>query len=213
MRQHWISTLAEHSLGNFEVTPDIDLRLSRLALEAQTSNAAREELLTLLAAKVERFAKRFSSWKLDPWEYDDVLQESYLIFTDTVQRWKPRYVSGEPVGFLYYFLAVYPLWLSTRIKRMTGRGRPQPVWLPDDHDTVADPLSCEGEALADVVLDDVRSRLGDQAGALLRLRLVSGKSVTEAAQQAGISRRTAYRRWNTIIDLARREWFEDRAGA
>lgn len=40
MRQHWISTLAEHSLGNFEATPDIDLRLSRLALEAQTSNAA-----------------------------------------------------------------------------------------------------------------------------------------------------------------------------
>lgn len=216
MSQHWISQLAERSLGNFEATPDIDRRLSQLALDARVSPAARDELFTLLAAKVERFARRFRSWSLDPWEYDDVLQESYLIFLDAVERWTPRYVDGRPAGFTYYFFAVYPLWLSTHVKRMTGRqprGRVSLVPLPDGHDLTADSVSCEAEAVTLAILDDVHAQLGEQAGTLLHLRLVTGKSVTEAALQAGIPRRTAYRRWSTITAFARREWFEDKAGA
>ena len=216
MSQHWISALAETSLGNFEATPDIDRRLSRLALGARASNESRDELFTLLAAKVERFARRFRSWTLDPWEYDDVLQESYLIFLNVVERWTPRYVDDEPAGFVYYFFAVYPLWLSTHVKRMTGRGprgRAFVIALPEEHNLAADSISCEAEALTLVILEDVHTQLGEQAGTLLHLRLVTGKSVTEAARQAGIPRRTAYRRWSTITEFARREWFEDKAGA
>ena len=215
MRQHWISELVETSLGNFEATPDIDRRLSRLALDGRTSNESRDELFTLLAAKIERFARRFRPWTLDPWEYDDVLQESYLIFLAAIERWTPRYVDGEPSGFLYYFFATYPLWLSSHVKRMTGReprGRITAIPLPDEHDLTADSVSCEAEALTLAILDEVHTQLGEQAGTLLHLRLVTGKSVTEAAAQAGISRRTAYRRWATITELARREWFEDKAG-
>lgn len=216
MSQHWISALAERSLGNFEATPELDRRLSRLALDARASNEPRDELFTLLAAKVERFARRFRPWTLDPWEYDDVLQESYLIFINVVDRWKPRYIEEEPAGFLYYFFAVYPLWLSTCVKRMAGRG-PRggmvAIPLPEEHDLTADSVSCEAEALTLATLDDVHTQLGEQAGTLLHLRLVTGKSVTEAARQAGIPRRTAYRRWSTIVELARTEWFEDKAGA
>ena len=216
MSQHWIATLAETSLGNFEATPDIDRRLSRLALDARASNESRDELFTLLAAKVERFARRFRPWTLDPWEYDDVLQESYLIFINVVERWTPRYVDNEPVGFLYYFFAVYPLWLSTHVKRMTGRGprgRMTVIPLPEEHDLTAESISCEAEALTLAILDDIRTQLGEPAGTLLHLRLVTGKSVTEAARQAGIPRRTAYRRWSSITEFARREWFADKAEA
>ncbi|CAN5205166.1 hypothetical protein BH23CHL1_BH23CHL1_24250 [soil metagenome] len=216
MRQHWISALAERSLGNFEATADIDRRLSRLALDARASNESRDELFTLLATKVERFARRFRPWTLDPWEYDDVLQESYLIFINVVERWTPRYVDDEPAGFVYYFFAVYPLWLSTCVKRMSGRGARGGVIavpLPEEYELSADSVSCEAEALTLAILDDVHSQLGEQAGALLHLRLVTGKSVTEAARQAGIPRRTAYRRWSTIVEFARSEWFEDKAGA
>lgn len=208
MRQHWLGTLAEESLGDFEATPDIDRRLSQLALEARISNAARDELLILLAAKIERFARRFRSWSLDPWEYDDVLQESYLTFLDTVRRWKPRYEQGQPAGYLYYFLAVYRLWLSRRVTQLIGRGRPTVYALPDDRNTIPDTTSCESEAVATAVVADVRTRLGEQAGEILHLRLVTGKSVTEIAHATGIPRRTAYRRWSTILDFTRREWFE-----
>lgn len=213
MGQHWLETLAEDSLGNFEATPEIDRRLSRLALEARISTAARDELFTLLAAKIERFARRFRSWSLAPWQYDDVLQEGYLTFLDTVRCWKPRYEAGEPAGYVYYFLAVYRLWLSRRVTRLLGRGRPADLPLPEDRDTLPDSVSCEDEAVTATIVDDVRAHLGDQAGQILHLRLLTGKSVTEIAQATGIPRRTAYRRWATIIDFTRHEWLEEKAGA
>jgi DNA-directed RNA polymerase specialized sigma24 family protein len=213
MSQHWIHTFIEASLGDFEVTPEIDRRLSRLALDAGTSNAARDELFVLLAAKIERFARRFRYWSLAPWEYDDVLQESYLIFLDTVRRWRPRYVDNEPVGYLYYFLAVFRLWLSQRVSQMTGRGRPAIYALPDDQDAIPDSGSCESDAVVTTIVGDVRAKLGEQAGEILYLRLATGKSVTEIARATGIPRRTAYRRWATITAFTRREWLEEQAGA
>jgi RNA polymerase sigma factor (sigma-70 family) len=213
MRQHWIDTLIEDSLGDFETTPEIDGRLSRLALEARDSIAARDELFTLLAAKVARFARRFRYWSLDLWEYDDVLQESWLIFIDTINRWTPRYEAGEPAGYLYYFLAVYRLWLSQRVSHLLRRGRPAVYALPDDRELVPDPDSCESDAVVASMVADVRTHLGEQAGDMLRLRLVAGKSVTEIAHATGIPRRTAYRRWSTIVSFTRREWLEEKEGA
>ena len=213
MRQHWIDTLVPASLGDFEATPEIDLRLSQLALDARDSHAARDELFTLLAAKVRRFAKRFQTWSLGLWEYGDVLQEAWLTFIDTVNRWTPRYVNNAPAGYCYYFLAVYRLWLSQRVSRMLHRGRPAVYSLPEDRDTLPDPDSPEDETIVISLVDRVRSQLGDQAGEMLQLRLAGGKSVTEIAHATGIPRRTAYRRWSTIVEFTRREWLEEREGA
>ena len=214
MRQHWIDTLVPDSLGDFEATPELDLRLSRLALDARDCRAARDELFTLLAAKVRRFARRFQYWSLGLWEYDDVLQEAWLTFIDTINRWTPRYVGGEPAGYLYYFLAVYRLWLSQRVTRLLHRGRPTVYALPDDRDDIVpDTASHEDDAIVINLVDRVRSQLGEQAGEMLQLRLVNGKSVTEIAHATGIPRRTAYRRWSTIVSFTRREWLEEREGA
>lgn len=213
MCQHWIDTLVPASLGDFEVTPELDLRLSRLALDGRTNPAARDELLTLLAAKIERFARRFRHWSLGIWEYGDVLQEGWLTFLDTINRWRPRRVDGNPAGYLYYFLAVFRLWLSRRVTRLLRRGYPADAPLPDDQDSVPDSDTHESDAIVINLLDRVRERLGDHAGEMLHLRLVADRTVPEIALATGIPRRTAYRRWSTIVDFTRREWLEEREGA
>lgn len=213
MCQHWIDTLVPDSLGDFEVTPELDLRLSRLALDGRTDPVARDELLTLLAAKIERFARRFRHWSLGIWEYGDVLQEAWLTFLDTINRWRPRWEDGSPAGYLYYFLAIYRLWLSRRVTRLLRRGYPLEASLPDDQEHVADSDTHESDAIVINLLDRVRSRLGDQAGEMLHLRLVADRTVPEIALATGIPRRTAYRRWSTIVDFTRREWLEEREGA
>jgi RNA polymerase sigma factor (sigma-70 family) len=214
MCQHWIDTLIPDSLGDdFEATPELDLRLSRLALAGRTDPAARDELLTLLAAKIERFTRRFRRWSLGIWEYDDVLQEGWLTFLDTIHRWTPRLVDGEPAGYLFYFLAVYRLWLSRRITRMLRRGYPPVDPLPDDREIAPDSDTHESDAMVINLLDRVRDGLGEQAGEMLHLRLVADRSVPEIALATGIPRRTAYRRWATIVDFTRREWLEEKAGA
>lgn len=214
MCQYWIDTLVPDSLGDFEVTPELDLRLSRLALEGRRDAAARDELLTLLAAKIERFARRFRHWSLGIWEYGDVLQEAWLAFLDTIHRWRPRGTDGNPAGYLYYFLAVYRLWLSRRVTRLLRRGYPPEEALPDDQEhTPNRDDTPESDAMIINLLDRVRDRLGDQAGEMLHLRLVADRSVPEIALATGIPRRTAYRRWSTIVDFTRREWLVEREGA
>lgn len=213
MCQYWIDTLVPDSLGDFEVTTELDLRLSRLALAGRTDLAARDELLMLLAAKIERFVRRFRHWSLGIWEYGDVLQEAWLTFLDTIHRWRPRRVDGNPAGYLYYFLAIYRLWLSRRVTRLLRRGYPPEETLPDDQERMADSGTPESDAMIINLLDRVRDRLGEQAGEMLHLRLVGDRSVPEIALATGIPRRTAYRRWSTIVDFTRREWLVEKEGA
>lgn len=202
MMMHWLTHLAGESLGNFEATDTLDRELSRRALLARTDHEQRDLLFTQLAAKIERFAARYRGWRIDPWEYDDVLQLTYFVYLDTVERWKPRDEDGEPAGYLYYFLAVYPLWLSTAVRRLIDRRQisDPSVGVTDEHGELADDTPAADDS---VIIDDFCRRLGRQEATLLKLRVLGGRSIPQAAREIGIARRTAYRRWDNIVAIGR----------
>ncbi len=212
MTQSWLNSLAEQSLGNFEATPLLDRDLSRLAIRANIDPASSQELYTLLAAKIARFAERFRYWRLDPWHFDDVTQETYHVFTQTVQRWNARASGPDPRGYLFYFFSVFPLWLSDAVQRLIGRNQPSAHPLPEEYALEPDPVDYETDAVSKIYVDDICNQLDDDEASLLRLRVSNEQSVTEAARQIGLSRRTAYRRWGNVLLLGR-DFCEDARAA
>lgn len=208
--QNWLVEYAERSLGDFEATAQIDRELSGRAMAARDDRQARDELFVMLAAKIQRFAARFAYWSLDPWNHDDVLQETFPVFVATIYRWTPRYVDGAPAGYLYYFLRVYPLWLANAVNRLTGRHRPASLPLPDSPIGDVDPGPYESGVAVRLMLNDLCEQLTEEEATLLRLRVTRDQTLPEAAAQAGIARRTAYRRWHNVVQLSRQYWEEER---
>lgn len=191
MTTNWLRDLARTSLGDFEVSDELDRRLSELAEWAQLRSGTSFELLGLLAWKIERFVWRFHAWDLEPYDLDDVAQEAYLVFVDTIRRWAPRYVQGVSTGYLYYFLEVFPHWLASRVRRWRRRTRPPVVRL------VRKPAAGATE------MPEFCRNLSPEETTLVELRLRGGLSIPRAADEMGIARTTAYRRWNRILELGR----------
>lgn len=196
MPVNWLDALARASLGDFEVTPELDRDLSRRALLARHDSIEREALFGLLAFKVRRFALRYRGWNLGPWDLEDVEQEAYLVYIDTLRVWTPSEVGGEPAGYLCYFLSVFPHWLMNAVRAWTWPGARTVTLLPDERRAVA-------KAADHSMVDDFCERLEPDEASLLRLRLVTGASLPDAAESMGIARRTAYRRWRHIVELGR----------
>lgn len=205
---NWLATLATDSLGDFEISESLDRDLSLIAAGARSNPSERDELFTLLAAKVERFTMRFRYWDLTPWSFDDVLQLSYLVFVSTIERWKPRVPDATPAGYLYYFLSVFPLWLASEVSRLLGRSRPISFSLDaqDTEDLEREPDVADLDGAA--IIDDLCERLTPIDARLLRLRVHTGQSIPQAARAVGLARRTAYRRWHNIVEIGR-EYLEE----
>ncbi|HEX5167273.1 MAG TPA: sigma-70 family RNA polymerase sigma factor [Thermomicrobiales bacterium] len=203
----WLSPLAVESLGDFHLTRQIDADLSQRALDAAGDPAARDALFNLLAFKINRFCSRFRRWNLRPWEFEDVRQEAYLAFVDVLNGWQPVPGREVPAGFGYYFMRVYPLRLTDRVRRIlrTKRNRPATTSLTDADVDRRDPAEMERdiETLASII--QLSEGLDAADARILLLRTTDDLSPDEIAAQAGVSRRTYFRRWNGIAATIRRE--------
>jgi transposase-like protein len=197
MHANWLSALAHDSLGNFDATSEIDQDLSRRALLARDDVRERDALFLLLSWKIERFAGRYRGWRLDPWELDDVIQETYPVYLETLHYWTPRYVDGEPAGYLFYFLRVYPYWLMNAVHRWR-RPASRTVSLDPAGATIATATPEQA-----TTIDVFCRRLHAEEASLLRHRLATGASIPEAAEATGLTRRTAYRRWRRLVQVGR----------
>lgn len=204
--KNWLTTVARQSLGNFETTTELDRDLSRRALAARSDRSERDALFVLLAAKIERFATRFRHWRLEPFTIDDVHQETYLAFAEVIDAWAPRYEAGEPSGFLYFFLKVYPLRLADAVNHMTSRRQPVPLALLEGDRDPPDYSLPESEAIVGAIVDELCTRLPTEQAKMLRLWVMTGRSLPQVANDLGLARRTAYRRWHNIIEIGRRYW-------
>ncbi len=205
--RNWLSALADESQGDFTLTTAIDADLSRRALLARNDPVVRDELFAFLAFKVNRFCSRFRRWNLRPWDVCDVHQEAYLAFIDVLNGWRPIPGGDGPAGFGFYFMRVFPLRLTDRVRRLvrTRRDRPSPSAWSEEGDDRLDPAEMEDavETLAFII--DLSNRLDPADARIMMLRAWDDLGPDEIAAQAGISRRTLYRRWRGIAATIRRE--------
>lgn len=157
----WLSLLAGDSLGDFGLTPDIDADLSRRALLARDDAVARDDLFVLLALKINRFCSRFRRWNLRPWDIDDVRQEAYLTFVDVVNGWRPIPSGDTLAGFGFYFMRVYPLRLTDRVRRvvLTRRDRPSASAWSEVADDRRDPSEMERDIETLAFIIEMSNRL------------------------------------------------------
>lgn len=203
----WLDTLSELSLGDFEMSPDLDAKLSALALRARTDRVACEELFVLLAFKTARFCRRFRGWSLAPWTYDDIVQEAFLAFDDLLRVWKPIDSTHGPAGFGFYYLRVYPLRLTDRVRAILRTRRDAPTILP--WDPGIDVRHEPGNPLSDIETQDILQRICGHLNAadatILLGRVAGNDDMNVVAAAAGVSRRTLYRRWKKIAAIAERE--------
>lgn len=205
----WLSELAKRSLGDFELTPEIDADLSLRAISARADPAERDLLFTLLAMKTYRFCSRFRRWSLFPWEQADVWQETYLVFVALLETWRPLEGNGGPAGFGYYFVQVFPRRLADRVnalvetRKRQGAALPLP-WIPEaDERPVPDVMEDDTETAA--IIAAICGRLNAADAVVFHLSATTELPRDNIASIAHISRRTLYRRWNQIVSIAREE--------
>jgi DNA-directed RNA polymerase specialized sigma24 family protein len=205
----WLSELAKCSLGDFELTTEIDADLSLRAIAARADPAERDALFTLLAMKIDRFSARFRRWSLFPWEQADVTQETYLVFVALLDSWRPLEGNGGPAGFGYYFVQVFPRRLADRINALVetrkrhGAAVPLP-WVPEADERPA-PGEMEDDAETAAMIAAICGRLNAADAVVFRLSAHTELERGNIASFAGISRRTLYRRWPEIVSIAREE--------
>jgi hypothetical protein len=199
----WLSLLCAQSLGDFDLAEDLDIDLSARAIAARSDHAERNHLFPLLATKINRFVLRFSRWDLEPWEFDDVRQQTFLVFEDVLTTWEPLDLGGRPAGFVPYFLRVFPMRLAGAVRDM--RRCPPTTLIPwmAEYDSRPDPLDVVDAATTHQIMADICGQLNAADSAIFRLRVTLDPLDRDLVDQTGISRRTLYRRWGKILGIAR----------
>jgi DNA-directed RNA polymerase specialized sigma24 family protein len=212
-RRGWLGGYELLSLGDFELTPELDRDLSGLALAARVDPHARYELFVMLAVKIARFSSRFRRRAGVSWDYDDVLQETWVAFDDVLRAWRPLADHDPPAGFGYYFLGVFAFRLRDRVEDLTGRrwSRRSAVSLLEAADTASDD-DVELSAITNALLEQMCGRLNAVDATILRHRAAGLEFAPSALRASGIviSRRTVYRRWGHILRIAREVCGEQR---
>lgn len=200
--QGWLAAFSARSLGDFEMTPDLDLLFSQFALFARRDVVSRDHLLTMLSYKIARFCARYQRRNLAPWSIDDVHQEAFLAFDDVLASWPPLASHDGPAGFGYYFLRVFPLRLAGRVRALF---RPEAVAVAaaDGPPDQPDPIEIEGTVLANQIIAEICGQLNGLDQKIFLLSAREAQTVSRIAKLTGISRRTVRRHWPAIVSIAR----------
>lgn len=201
----WLKTFADAAPAR--ITTDPQQRLSRRALAARTSPAERDALFADLSATLARWVWPYRGWLLAPWEFDDVVQESYLAFIDTLDLWCQRVRQGpngrlEP-DFLRYLLRTYPLRLIDRVQALVDSADAQRMDPYSLDAEIPDPWTADADVRARMLIDAICARLHPRDALTFRLVVSSGYALRALARRTGENPRTIYHRWARIIATAR----------
>ena len=193
-----VSPYPLESLGDFDTSIELDARLGALALRARTDRNVRDALYHLLEFKIERFVRhyRFRADQMTLYEFDDVIQESYVVFCDVIVNWP-----GDR-SFLGYFFTRFPWRLSKAIRRME-RGTSTNQFVPTGGVAESPPAPYPDDEL---VLIEAGAFLEPRQRTLLELRVGYGMDMRQIARRLGIHSRTAHRYWAEIVDDLRKGW-------
>jgi RNA polymerase sigma factor (sigma-70 family) len=186
------------------VTPAQDALLTGIARQARLGDhIARDLLWRAFAPKLEPAVRRAQrvAWATGwarrngrPWELDDARQEAWLTFADLVETWP-----GEG-SFIPFVMSYFP-WRLRNAMRQLGPPRLRaaiPRWREP---AGADAALADGETEA--LLAALMAALSPTDAHVLQLRLSEGFTLGEIADRLDLSRRTVYRSWARIQDVAR----------
>jgi RNA polymerase sigma factor (sigma-70 family) len=179
--------------------------LADLARRARLGDRpARDALHAALAPKIERFVAAYRRRAFAaggprdggrPLDYDDLAQEAFLVFAETLAAYDGRRPFGQ------HFLAVFPWRLHDAWRRLIAPARLTAPLAPS-HDLLADPSPATDEAR--LLVETIAADLGELDGAILCLRLLDGLTLDEMATGLGLSRTTICRHWARIRRMLRR---------
>ncbi len=171
---------------DFDLTPELDAAINRLAHRAKEEAAARNLLYETFAFKIERFARRCARRAmLRTCEFADVQQEAFLVFCEMTRRWKGM---GSFAGYLFTW---FPAMLEQAIARLE-RGHPSGALSLDE----LDPPESSGPAL---LLVEALAPLAERELLVLELHVTAGLRLKEIAALLGCHPRTVRR----IVQRAR----------
>lgn len=190
--------LESESLGDFDLTPEVDASLTALARQAKTDPAARNALYAALSFKINRFTRRYRyrADRLVICDIEDVAQEGFVVFCDLIASWPGR------DSFPGYFFSRFPWrlaraidviergWSAARLESMTEVHRHVPPLDPD-------------EAMA---LVEIGAGLSPRDRAVLELHIGYQLRFSEIARVLDVHPRTVYRAWARIVAEVRRTW-------
>jgi RNA polymerase sigma factor (sigma-70 family) len=179
--------------------------LTDLARRARLGDRpARDALYAALSPKIERFVVAYRRRALAaggpradgrPLDYDDLAQEAFLVFAETVAE----YDGDRPFG--PHFLAIFPWRLRDAWRRLIAPARLTTSLAPS-HDLLEDPSPVADEAR--LLVETIAAELGEPDGAILCLRLLDGLTLDETAAGLGLGRTTICRRWARLRTTLRR---------
>ncbi len=174
---------------DFDLTPELDAALNRLARCAKEDTAARNLLYEAFAFKIERFARRVARRAtLRTCEFSDVQQEAFLVFSEMIRRWKG---SGSFAGYVFTW---FPTMLEQAIARLE-RGHPIGALALDDLDPVG---RAETPSPALLLVEEL-AHLPERELLVLELHVTAGLRLKEIAALLGCHPRTVRR----IVQRAR----------
>ena len=127
------------------------------------------------------------------WDLDDVRQEAYLAFVETVGEW-----SGHAL-FLEYFALRFPRRLADAVWRLNQRPRSRPI---DDASLLLHDDSAAAEASL-TLLESLAAALPEPDRTILLLRVRDDLGLGTIAKRLGLSRRTVCRHWSRVREMLR----------
>lgn len=188
------------SLGDFDLTPELDARLTAQARRAKADPAARNALYQAFEFKVARFVRRYRYQydRLVICELEDVAQEAFIVFCDLIERWP-----GQE-SFPGYFFSRFP-WRLARAVDVIERGWSAARLRPLDG-LIEAPVEPDQEDL--FVLAEIGAGLGPRDRVVLELHIGYRMHLSEVARALGLHPQTIYRAWYRIVDELRATWFD-----
>jgi RNA polymerase sigma factor (sigma-70 family) len=198
---------AVESLGDFEVTDEIEARINALARRARDDVASRNALYEALSFKIARFARR-CSYRLNVPEMtvcqpDDVGQEAFLIFCDLVEQWPGN------GSFLSFFLSVFPKRLSRAVdvleRGCTIRRDLQRQMLES---LARDEYGLDAEA--ESLLVELGGGLSPRERLVLELHVIHDLPMRQVGRILGLHVRTVFRIWQQLAEDLRANWPQPR---
>ena len=174
------------------VPDDVDARLAALALRAKSGDlAARNALFLALwprCAPVLNGVRRNYVWRAvegRSWTFDDLEQESFLIFCDLVERW-----SGAEPRFAGYFFSRYRWRVFDALRKWTATPRRETAI-----DAAYAAAIDETDAIElRLVIAELFAGLSERDRQLLEWRVIDGLTDAEMAKALGVSLKTVRRR-------------------